>query len=709
MTTMATANVVNEVDYLLTHPFSLMSLEEKKEIKRLGAHRPKDVQIKQKDTRQNRSFGVSWFERKDWLTASVARSALFCFPCVLFGGDTAWTQQGVVDLKHVSCKIKKHECSSSHIGNCVKLSMLGKVNIACQLDDGHRISVQRHNEQVKKNRHSLSRIVDCIRFCGAHELALRGSDESATSLQRGVFLDLVDQFSFLDSQLADHLSNAQVAKYTSKTSQNELLDCMLAVYEHKLAEEVSQAPFVAVQADETTDVSCVTQCVIVLRYLTDGGCGDVVERFLCFSPLEDRTAAGLEALLKEKLQPYKLENKLIAQTYDGAAVMSGALTGLQARLKQTYPNAHFVHCYAHQLNLVMQQACSSLTPVRIFFANLTAFGTFFSKSPKRTAVLDGVCGRRIPAAGQTRWNFKSRTVHTVFEHQNTLRQCFEKIKNEQEWDSVSIQQASGLATMLGDAKFIFFLSFFHSALTHVDILYNILQKRTTDPLKTRQALENFSTSIGDLKEKQNTDSIQPHPATADAAARPRRTQSSDNVSVAAQCCDTMIEQSQARFQKARHLVSFELIDPKQFPQFKTSFPQKQLDIACEHFPMICKEKLHGELVVMYSSAEFVGLTSAMSLLRMFTENNLQGTFSETLKLTQIAMTTPVTSAESERCFSTLKRIKTFLRSTMGQDRLNALAMLSIERDLIQKSPDFNDMVINLFASQKGRRCELLFK
>ncbi|KAK0143087.1 hypothetical protein N1851_018787 [Merluccius polli] len=416
--------------------------------------------------------------------------------------------------------------------------------------------------------------------------------------------------------------------------------------------------------------------------------------------------------------------------------MSGSLTGLQARLKQTYPNAHFVHCYAHQLNLVMQQACSSLTPVRIFFANLTAFGTFFSKSPKRTAVLDEVCGRRIPAAGQTRWNFKSRTVHTVFENQQTLKQCFEKIRNEQEWDSMSIQ-CWGMQThhnctqsdQLTDinsvqieqtirtktnknracgktpAKFIFLLSSFHSALMHVDILYNILQKRTTDPLKTRQALENFSSSIADLKDKLTTVSTQPHPATADAAARLRRTQSSDNVSVAAQCCDIMIEQSQARFQKARHLVSFELIDPKLFPQFKTSFPKKQLDIACEHFPMICKEKLHGELVVMYSSAEFVGLTSAMSLLRMFTENNLQCTFSETLKLTQIAMTTPMTSAESERCFSTLKRIQTF-HGTMGQDRLN---MLSIERDLIQKSPDFNDMVINLFATQKGRQCELLFK
>lgn len=358
--------------------------------------------------------------------------------------------------------------------------------------------------------------MDCIKFCGGHELALRGSDESPTSLQRGVFLDLVDQFSFLDSQLADHLSNTQVAKYTSKTSQNELLDCMLEIYGQKLAVEISQASFVAVQADETTDVACVNQCVIVLRYITEASM--VVERFLTFSPLVDRTAAGLETLLLEKLQPYKLENKLIAQTYDGAAVMSGASSGLQARLKETFPHAHFVHCYAHQLNLIMMQACSSHTPVRIFFANVSAFATFFSKSPKRTAVLDEVCGKRIPASGQTRWNFKSRTVHTVFDHQDTLKVCFGKIRDDQSWDSVSVQQAHGLSALLGDDSFLFFLSFFHSALMHVDILYNILQKRTTDSLKTRQALENFSCSISELKDKLTTDDNQPHPDADTAAA-----------------------------------------------------------------------------------------------------------------------------------------------------------------------------------------------
>lgn len=37
----------------------------------------------------------------------------------------------------------------------------------------------------------------------------------------------------------------------------------------------------------------------------------------------------------------------------------------------------------------------------------------------------------------------------------------------------------------------------------------------------------------------------------------------------------MIEKSKARFEKAQHLVSFELIDPELFLLFKTSFPQNQ--------------------------------------------------------------------------------------------------------------------------------------
>jgi len=45
----------------------------------------------------------------------------------------------------------------------------------------------------------------------------------------------------------------------------------------------------------------------------------------------------------------------------------------------------------------------------------------------------------------------------------------------------------------------------------------------------------------------------------------------------------------------------------------------------------------------------------------------------------------MSTAESERCFYTLKRIKTFLRNTMHQERLPALAMLSIEKNFIMNN------------------------
>nr|CAH7760275.1 unnamed protein product [Callosobruchus chinensis] len=50
----------------------------------------------------------------------------------------------------------------------------------------------------------------------------------------------------------------------------------------------------------------------------------------------------------------------------------------------------------------------------------------------------------------------------------------------------------------------------------------------------------------------------------------------------------------------------------------------------------------------------------------------------------------MTTAEAERTFSTLKRIKTFLRNTMLNDRLNALVMISINRNLVHQINNFDD-------------------
>ena len=55
-------------------------------------------------------------------------------------------------------------------------------------------------------------------------------------------------------------------------------------------------------------------------------------------------------------------------------------------------------------------------------------------------------------------------------------------------------------------------------------------------------------------------------------------------------------------------------------------------------------------------------------------------------LMQIFVVLPVSVAECEPSFSTLKRLKTYLRSTMGQERLVGLALMGIHRD-IRLSPE----------------------
>ena len=46
---------------------------------------------------------------------------------------------------------------------------------------------------------------------------------------------------------------------------------------------------------------------------------------------------------------------------------------------------------------------------------------------------------------------------------------------------------------------------------------------------------------------------------------------------------------------------------------------------------------------------------------------------------------------------------------MSEDRLNALAMLSIEKNLVRFSIDFNQNVIDMFPQLKNRRAKFLFK
>lgn len=76
-----------------------------------------------------------------------------------------------------------------------------------------------------------------------------------------------------------------------------------------------------------------------------------------------------------------------------------------------------------------------------------------------------------------------------------------------------------------------------------------------------------------------------------------------------------------------------------------------------------------------------------------------------MKCYQIALTIGVSSATAERSF--LRRIKTYLRSTMSQTRLSNLALLYIERDLSSSLwNQMDDLVIKFAETHNNSRIAL---
>ena len=102
------------------------------------------------------------------------------------------------------------------------------------------------------------------------------------------------------------------------------------------------------------------------------------EHFLGFYDVStDRDAKDMTSVGMTAIGNYSPTNKLVCQTYDGTSCMSGHHGGVQASVKAHCPNALFIHCYAHKLNLVLAQGTNNIQPAKLFFAGLDAFHKFF--------------------------------------------------------------------------------------------------------------------------------------------------------------------------------------------------------------------------------------------------------------------------------------------------------------------------------------------
>ncbi|XP_046859028.1 uncharacterized protein LOC124452512 [Xenia sp. Carnegie-2017] len=354
-----------------------------------------------------RSFQTSNYDKYKWLAGSSKLNKLFCWPCLLFNSTdkTVWCKKGYDDLANLCNAVNRHEKTKTHLSSCLMNASFGQVG------------------------------------------------ELEESANRGNYVELIKLLSAYDPTLEQHLHTATVFSGLSNRIQNDLIVAVKDVMLKAIKDEVMRSPFVAISLDETSDVKTLSQLTTIVRYVNSDG--KAVERFLGFTDVsEDRTAARLKQEVGKTLNEYGCGEKLIAQTYDGASVMSGELSGLQTRVREDYPHALFIHCCGHALNLILVQAVSSTKECRIFFKTVTCLSSFFHASSKRTYLLDTVVGRRIPTGTAVRWHYQSRLIHAVLETRAKLLEVFEYIiENDDEFDEIF-----GLT----------------------DVLYNIIQSKQFD-------------------------------------------------------------------------------------------------------------------------------------------------------------------------------------------------------------------------------------
>jgi hypothetical protein len=74
------------------------------------------------------------------------------------------------------------------------------------------------------------------------------------------------------------------------------------------------------------------------------------------------------------------------------------------------------------------------------------------------------------------------------------------------------------------------------------------------------------------------------------------------------------------------------------------------------------------------------------------------------RLVQLALTLPVGTSSVERSFSVMRRIRNWMRLTMGQERFSSLALLNIESDLTAALDP--EQLVQMYASAGNRRLQL---
>lgn len=421
---------------------------------------------------QKRAFNHSWFAKYHWLEYSVSQNAAFCFPCRVFGKNIkhdTLVSSGCRHWKKALTVFNKHEMAQSHKDSVVAWR---GYQATTQQGDVVQMMMSAEANEIAMRRDYLKRIAAVTSMLGAQGLPLRGNDESIESTNRGNFVACMELLRKFDPFMQKYNPPSN-ATYMAPVSQNEMIECCAQEVTSVIVSEIIRSKMYSIMADEARDGRS-EQLAVCVRYVSEGG---VKEHFLALTELMSFDAQSVTDKLQEQLQMNGFADiKCVAQTYDGAAVMSGPTGGVQTRFRRLHPEAIYIHCYAHELNLVLCHTCRAVSEAVELFDLLESVYSFFTTSLVNHHAFKHAQGKlglatELVQLSNTRWACRLQSINAVLQTLPAILECL----------TVSgSPMAIGIKAKLSMFSTIYALLMFQTLLSITEGLHKLLQKETLD-------------------------------------------------------------------------------------------------------------------------------------------------------------------------------------------------------------------------------------
>ena len=196
---------------------------------------------------------------------------------------------------------------------------------------------------------------------------------------------------------------------------------------------------------------------------------------------------------------------IISQGYDGTSVMSGQCSGVQQRIRNVAPNALYIHCYAHTLNLVLVDSVKMVPYATEFFSLLEVLYVFVSTTKahavfmrKQQELHPDKQPLQLQKLSDTRWACRYGAVNSMCRTYDSLLATLEDIGDGS--DHMKAIEAKGLYYQIANFSFIVCLVMFDRILSCTKCLSDQLQSTQVDlaqaadlVLATKSTLEEYRT------------------------------------------------------------------------------------------------------------------------------------------------------------------------------------------------------------------------